>query len=546
MNRLYGTNDEWATQGYAFARAFEGGAWPREADPSKISRWETARIAVPWRAVRRYEELLGVPARQLTSAVDTINRYAVPSTGPLPLLARPPAGDEALERRIDAVMEAVTANSPVSAADWDDLTAALAAAPGIRLRAGEWTAVAERLLTETIVADGPEWKQRFEAFSRLLGHPSAQRAAVAACAGWAADPTNPAFVETVCLLDTSAHPDAARHVLAQLTAPTNDDAFYGALLACVRKVKHGHFTPEQVREVCAVAVCLLHDTSVRYDDARSLAGSVLALVPPADRSTEARRTLYRLSRAATEASAPPSRAAERWRGEDELTSSAGGQPGSNPGGRPGGHPGAHLVGHLVAASVSSLPREVPRFVDGVLPLLVDEILHAPVSDVRLHAALFLAATPYRGPLAAAMSGETARLHVGRDARVLVRLLQALRSFGGAAERPMVERMVLGAGIPAPVVEAAAGALGHLGGRSTGTFWDAALARHAPPARAGNQAGVRALESVVYSLGISGEAARLKRLADDPRAPHSVRSRADWWLRLPPYVRSGPAGQLAPG
>ncbi|MFF3851470.1 hypothetical protein [Streptomyces sp. NPDC002328] len=535
VNRLHGANREWADRAYAFAAAFPGGSWPHEADPGKISRWETARVGVPYLAVRRYEELLALPPHFLTSAVDTFNRYLLPGVPGVPgvpgapapaqaprlRLARPAHHEAALDGRADAVLDAATSGDAVTGADWDDLTVFLAARPGMRLRSADWSAVAHRLLVETVVSDGPEWRQRFEAFNRLLEHPSGARAAVGAVGDWAADPAQLAYIETVCLLDGSPHPDAARHVLAQLAAPTNDDAHYGALLACVRKLRHGHFAPDQIGRVAAHAAELFHDPGhgpgARHRDLRALGGSVLALAR---------------SRAA--GGLPPS-----LRGPADGTHAIAASRAVTAHAGPGVTPSAVRIAD---SAVSLLPSATGRFDDRVLPVLLDEALADPVSDVRLHALLLLSATPYRAPLATAVGREIDRLGLCRDTDAVTRLFQALSILGGPAERRRAERVVLRGGVPAPVADAAARALAHMGGSSGDDFWDRAFRLHSASARAGHELGARVLRDLVYALGISGDRTRVRLLADDRRLPAPLRSRARWWACLPPYAsRTPPEG-----
>ncbi|MHC3471007.1 hypothetical protein ACYF6T_20160 [Streptomyces sp. 7R007] len=469
---------------------------------------------VPYLAVRRYEELLALPPDYLSSAIDTFNRYLSPGVGAVStrvLLARPPRHLAALASRVDDVLDAVTGDDAVTGADWDGLTAFLAARPGLRLRSGDWSAVTHRLLTETVVSDGRAWRQRFEAFNRLLEHPSGGRAAVAALADWAADPTNQAYIETVCLLDGSAHPDAARSVLAQLADPTNDDARYGALLACVRKLRYGHFRPEQVGKVAGHAAELLRETGARFHDTRVLAGSVLDLARSCD-TGEVPDSLRAPVRGVHAGGPPPEPLAPETRRHLSV-----------------------LVARIAGSAVSLMPRQTDRFHDATLPVLLEEALADPVFDVRLHALLLLYATPYRAPLAAAVSRELTRLGFGRDTEAAVRLFHALGVLGGSRERPQIERVVLRGGVPAAVADAAARALAHMGGRSGDDFWTAALSLHGTAARAGSDLSVRVLGDLVYALGIGGDRLWVRLLADDERLPSTLRARARWWTRLPSYV-----------
>src|SRR5579862_4217501 len=71
VNRFFGPDERWS-RASAFAAAFRGGCWPGTGNESKISRWETATLRVPYQAVRRYEQLLELPPGLLTSTADNI------------------------------------------------------------------------------------------------------------------------------------------------------------------------------------------------------------------------------------------------------------------------------------------------------------------------------------------------------------------------------------------------------------------------------------------------------------------------------------------
>ncbi len=87
VNRLYGPAEQWQ-RGASFAAAFQGGCFPERASVYQISRWETAGVRVPYRAVRRYEEMLQLPANHLVALIDVIYRYSAPALGSAPLLDR--------------------------------------------------------------------------------------------------------------------------------------------------------------------------------------------------------------------------------------------------------------------------------------------------------------------------------------------------------------------------------------------------------------------------------------------------------------------------
>jgi hypothetical protein len=497
VNRLYGRDPRWA-KGAVFAEAFRGGCWPAEVSTSSVSRWETGATRAGYRAARRYEQLLGLPPGRLTATADNLYRYATPSAGAVPLLIRPPGDPEAAERRVDVLLDKALDDVPVTGGEWDELTALLVIHPQLRLRSRDWTALAERLLTESLVSDGLPWQQRHEALNRVLGHPTGQVAAVSACIAWAADATNQVFLETVCLLDSSGHPDAAAGVLAQLARPTNDSAFLGALLACVRKVRLGHFDRTQAAALAKLVRQVAHDAGGHQAEERSLAAVVLRML---------------------DGGAPPLPA---------RTAGA-------------ARPASDLATRVTDSALSAVSRDIPRFDDPLLPVLVGEMLLHPVSDVRLYAAMTVAATPYRTVASAAMSRELSRLAVARDVALAGRLLEALRVVGGAAERPLVQRLALAPTLPDEVVRAATSALSHMGGRSPRAFWESALALRPGAGARPRPPGGRAASAAVYGLGISGETDLLRRVAADLRIPAMTRAAASWWLRVPARVRTGGAG-----
>lgn len=513
VNRIFGQDGQWARAG-RFASAFQGGCWLGTASESKLSRWETAILQVPRPAIRRYEELLGLPAGLLVSAADTVSSYYAPVPGYRRSRAAggQAAGVVPLER-IETLVDRACRGDVMSGADWDELTAGIAAAPGLLLApSSAWGVLAERLLAEQIVADGVAWLQRFEALGRLLAHPVAQRAAIAACASLAADPGNQVSIEVICALDGTGHPDASRHVLAQLASPTNDLTFYGALLACVRKVARGHFIPEQVTSIGTVLAGLV-DNPARPGEAAMLAATLARQMPAEAPRGLARRLHMALARDAvlggilsTGRLAPAGAAAEPIR-------------------------------RITSAAANRMPREAPWPHDNMLALLVDEMLYSPVSDIRLYAAVLANATPYRQPLAAALAAELARTVAAvRDTGLAERILDALRVVGGAAQRPIVEHLTLGRGLPPPLVAAAARNIGHLGGASPDAYWSRAITSHSQLwKRHGSAASEAVLRSLVYGLGIARNTAQLARVCDSSDIPVQARQAASWWLGQPRLI-----------
>jgi hypothetical protein len=474
---------------------------------SRISRWETAAVRVPYLAVRRYEELLQLPAHWLVVPIDAISRYSASMPGAVPLLERRwHRNGPAMLRRIDGLLEVVQSDDLVTGAQWDELTALLAEAPQILLPRGTWAYLAERLLAEMIVADSMAWAQRYEALSRLLAHSLGQQPAVAACASLAADHTNQVFVETVSALDASPHPDAAAHVLKQLINPTNDRAQYGALLACVRKLRFGHFTEPQVRRLVPI-VTDFAAVEAHHEDNRLLAAELIRRIP-ADLPADVRR---RLRHAASPSAAPGGAATEFG-------------------------PRRALAERIANTTVAGTAKEIPRFPDTLLPDLIEEMLSSPVFDVRLYAALLLFATPYRAPLATALATELSKQVSNGGIEVTRALLEALRILGSDKQRPLVERLTVAAGLPASVTLSATSAIGHLGGSSPDHYWAHAIDQHVHHwSQTRSAVSSSAVEALIYGLGITRNDVLLQRLRSRSDLPSAARSAASWWLNLPSSV-----------
>jgi hypothetical protein len=111
------------------------------------------------------------------------------------------------------------------------------------------------------------------------------------------------------------------------------------------------------------------------------------------------------------------------------------------------------------------------------------------------------------------------------------ILQALSTLGDPDARPLVEGLVLAAGLPRAVTEAAAWSLGHIRGESPAAFWQAALARQL----ATSPLALSAARGLVYALGVSRNTAMLQRLKSDASGEPAVRSAAAWWLNKPRHV-----------
>ncbi|MGN9766916.1 hypothetical protein ACTMS2_17370 [Micromonospora sp. SD12] len=493
VNRTLGADGRWV-RAKRFAAAFHGGSWERLVSESSVSRWETGGSRPSRAAISRYEEILELDPGEITATVDTIRRYV--DTPGSPGAAPTGAADGAATAELDALLDRALSREIMTGAGWDRLSALVTAAPHLVIAPrSARESVTQRLVSEMIIAHGRPWRQRFEALNRLFGHETLGREAVAACAALGADRENQIFIETVGALDGSRHPDASAHVLAQLHDPTNDRALRGALLACLRKVRFGHFTPGQRRMLVPRIRDLLRDP-LFHADAVPVAAALQAGVGVPLGGPQVAPALPH--------PVPP------------VT--------------------ATVARRVFDATTARLPREPQSDCrDATLLTLIGEILLHPASDRRLYAAMLVASTPYGPSLAAALAAEVVPTAADR-VELNVRLLAGLRVLGGQAERPTVERLVTAARLPRSVVDAAAFAIGHLRGTSERGFWEAALRHHARRWRARRDApSAAALTGIVYSLGIAGQRQILAAVRDDPGSPEPSRAAARWWLNLPGHV-----------
>ncbi len=515
-NRVLGPDRGLATMS-TFAAVFHGGVYVNGVSDSTVSRWETGAVRAPFLAVRRYEELLGLAAGQLISVADTIYRYAAPTLTTDPVLARadPSRSDPDEHARLDRLLEQALSQEPMSGWQWDELTGQLLALPRFFLQQRVWAELSTRLVQESVVAHGVPWLQRFEALTRLLGHTASRRHAIDACVRLVTGDHNQSFVEPISVLDATSHPDAATFLLRQLSDPINERARYGALLGCVRKVRYGHFTDTQLDDLTRGVLDVIQD---RDSDvaARPLAAELLRLLPD-----ERRHGLVgELGRALA---------------KDRVLQVV------HDSGRMVGRTTSRVMLERIIGSVAAALGNDAVFSDDVVPQLVDEMLFSPVLDIRFNAGLLIWASPYSGPVAAAVAAELSRNGAASDPRVTVCLLAALRILGGAPQRPLVERLVLATGLPPQVSLAAVHTIGHVGGTSSDAFWLNAIDRHSERWRRRADAhSAEALGCLVYGLGVKRHHDLLRRVRDDETAPRPVREAGAWWLARPERLFSEPA------
>lgn len=514
VNRLHGADNRLAN-GKAFAAAFRGRDWPTPTSASQISRWETATTKAGFGVLRRYEQVLGLPDRQLIAAADWTYRKAVAHPGS-PVLDRGlNPEDIQVHDRTDQLLEQALSTQLMTSAAWDELTAHLAVLPVAFLHPRTaWSELTERLLAELLIADGLAWLSRAEALGRLMALPRARASIIAACGCLAADPTNLVVVEPMTILDQTPDRDASRHILGQLRHPTSDQTLRGALRASVDKLTRRHFRPTELHSVAAVAIDLLTEPDLDAE-ARNLAAALLRVAP---------RTELGSARARLRGVIDPTTNAVLTYGRTMLP-----------------HPAGHIIDRLTAATVLRLPRPPPTADDPILSRLLDELLFSPNVNDTVHAGQLLAATPYREPLGAALAAELATAARAGATPFTTALVEAMPWVGRPADRRLVECFVRAPGPPTRVADVAAWRIGHIAGHSTDRFWyDAVRAHHQAWQRARDPRHLSTLRGLIYSLGIAGHHTLLASLRDDHDLPAPARAAATWWLNIPTHIHTSAA------
>ncbi|MCT2584645.1 helix-turn-helix domain-containing protein [Actinophytocola gossypii] len=439
-NRLHGQQEEFRRL-RQFAESFPDGARVSSISTSQVSRWETGHTLPTASVLTRYEEVLGLPASMLTTATDAIFRYAGSRLGAPVLLRSAPSHDDELQNQLDALIDPVMTGGVMDGAAWDELSYLLITHPSIFLPSRVWTGLAERLLSEMVIAEGIPWFQRFEALSRLIGHPLGQHATIASCGAMVNDSSNQVFMDPLSLLDGSRHRDANRHVTDQLTAPTNDQALRGALLASVRKVRDHHFTEKDLTALYDVLIQHVSDTD-GHVSARPLAIEVLRLLPN-DSTPQRSRSLDRALRN----DAVLRQVLDTGRVVHAAATAA-------------------TVSRICAPALAAQPDSSGTDVEAGLRTLVDEMLHSPVSDVRLLAAQTLAATPLRYLVADGLITEIRSRVTSTSPILAVAILGALPFLARQEHRNLVEQLAVCHPLPSEITNGAIWALAHLPGQST--------------------------------------------------------------------------------
>lgn len=491
MNRLYGSDPELAVARRC-AAAFPARYGP--VTPSQISRWENGVLPVPYRVIRAYEDVLGLPEGQLSTAVDAVHQVRSVRAGS-PRLDRRFDQDGSLAAELDGLLDRCSGEVPVRGADWDGMSARVLAMPHVYLPRGLWGSLVTRLLAEMSISRGRGYQHRWEALRRLQGHPVAREAIAAAVAEMVADPASQIVVDPLMLLANDRQ--SAQLLVDEVAAPTSDRTLRAALVVCELAAGAGRFGTDESVVLSVLARAYLADGGLPESVRRAAADLLGTLSPSGGR--------------------PHTRTPER-----------------------GGRRAAAVVTFTdtVEEALDVTNRGTSAGENRLLARLVEELLFRQEVDVRLGAGVLLAASPFGKPLADALAGVlTARRDGGRAPAYLGEYADALGIVGGAEHRPALEAL-LSRRVPHTVALPAAYALGNVPGASEPAVLTKALRQHTGvwrETRCGES--VEVLRGLVYAAGMQNAVPVLADLRTSADVPAEVRAAAGWWQARPALVRA---------
>jgi len=464
--------------------------------------------------LRRYEQLLGVAPSHLIAVADWAYRKASHLAGP-PVLDRglDPANPQVNDRTGQLLDQALSADL-MTGPDWAELTSHLAILPAAFLYPrASWADLAERLLAELLIADGTAWLSRTEGLARLIAHPRGRPPIIAACAALVADPASQLVIEPLAIFDLTAKRDINQHMLAQLVHLASRRA-PGRALAVGEKDPRWRLRPAQSRGLADTATDLITMTDP-HNEARHLAAELLRraatgqLGPACDRL---RRAIG------------PTTQSLLIRAQPSIPATA-----------------TQVIARVLAATIARMPRQPPAHTDPMLSRLLGDLLFSPNQNQRLIAGQFIAATPYREPVGAALAAELATAPAAHTVALTTALLAAIPFVGHPADRPIVERFVTAAGLAAPITDTAAWTIGHIPGHSDEQFWLTAIEIHVRAwQHTRNPTSISALRGLTHALGIGCHHDLLRTFCADTRLPAPARVAVDWWLNMPARIHASAA------
>ncbi|HRW17539.1 MAG TPA: helix-turn-helix transcriptional regulator [Dermatophilaceae bacterium] len=497
-----------------------------EVHPAQVTRWEHGEVRPSDTTLRRYEETLGLSPHRLGLPLAFLRRTR-DRLGRSTRALTPIEPDDRV--RATDLLERALGGEPMSGVDWLDLTDVLSRHDGVLLRERDWTHLLSRLVLELAVNRSVEYAARWESATRIVGTPASAGALLTLAEAAVGEAEPMPFAEYAGLLQYSADPAALALLTAQTLRPRTEDTQWAAIFALGAWAQDPRMVVGLRGGVLPVCVALLADP---------------------DTTPRMLRAAGWLARSLDPEGAPHLARALAARGADELAVTV-----VHSGAvRPDGLRVARAREAATAIESAGLPGSSPMLLD-----LLDEALSSADQETRGNALGALMLLPQGVPVGRWLA---ARLQAAvRDADVAegLDLLAGLAWLAQDADLPVLLELLLDPATPVPLLWPLAKAFGNAASQPTGV--DAA-APAGPPADApelpadwaarvvtwasdavarrgsaeGSTCAERSVSAASYALGMRGELAGLRRVAEVAGAPTSWSGSPQWWLRLPVAVR----------
>jgi len=456
------------------------------ADTTRLSRWESGRVAVPLSVVQAYEKVLALPKGQLMIGASGLVRG-----GERPSRAEPPQVDPTQAHlRLDELFEQVLAGRAPGHV-WLELSDHLTRQEHLYLLPDTWHQISDLLASELGRSSGLAYIARFEALRMLVANPASRRYAVKAIGSVVTHPATVFMIHPLVLLQ-EVDDEQAWDLLSRLLQGAPSTLRAGAAWAVTGKVTRGDFTDPELDSVATIVFEMLQRsrTTLERLDAltmvRSLPAGALARLSLQMLDKDSRTALDLAHRTSEIRDAHRARSVSSKIAETAQASTA--------------------IDYLVGQ-------------DQMLHRLVREALFHVDHGRRHQAALLLAASPYRAQLGDPLVALAAR----DNETTSVLAITALFQIADQRQRPAL----LEAGLTDRRVAVRSTALMSLGQVVGQMYADEAERLRAVL----TQPGPGALkDAALHAMGM-GSAPILGELAAE--APHA--EAAGWWLESRPIV-----------
>ena len=488
MSRLHHHNADFA-DGRTFIEALADAGL--NVSRSQISRWESGEAAVSYEATAAYERALGLLPGRLSSLTGYI-RSAIPGIKTRVLRPRLDPASRAFALRLDELVD-LAEDGGAKAADWQELGWHLSAAPLVHLRAGTWQNLADEIVSIIPRSINVAYRQYSTAAMNMATVPRAQDFLVRAISTYLSVPDVQVVTNPVGLLDQLPTREAADLVLDMIEDPPRPSAYRLAVWVATSKVLRGDFTADERTRLGMIVLRIwrANPTAAARDLAELIAalpeGLRASLTQAASRSGQ-HRAGYVIEH-----------------GEGLVASEA-----------------RTTAWRLAEAARGRAPGKGEYGEDRMLVRLLREVLFHRDSERRHLAALVIASSPFRGPVAEELIGLLGE--AGTPEWIRGRTATTIRYLADDEHRLRLLHWLQDpdAEVAAPVAQT----MGHLS--------------HAPISDQALRAALGPQWSVVerarmYALGMSGSAG-LRAISRSATAPAWQKAAARWWIEIGPAVR----------